>query len=148
MTQSSLASFAAELVKLLPYIIRGISQRQADALLSGKITVPQYLCLDLLATQAALKMKDIAKSAHVSLPAATGLVERLYSIGLVKRESDEKDRRVIYVTLTAKGKKVIDEVRQKRKKAIEDLFGKLSEVERNQYLKILRKLKKILYPKQ
>jgi DNA-binding MarR family transcriptional regulator len=146
MVKQTISSFAKELFKLIPHIVRGMFSRQADVLGQGKITLPQFFSLDLLDSRGPLKMKDIAEELNISLPAATGLVNRLVILKLVKRVYDAKDRRVIYITLTSKGKEMIAEIRAKRIKAIEQIFGQLTDKERSDYLKILRKLMKILYP--
>jgi len=143
--KQSITSFSEEITAILPYIIRGILKRQTDALKQGTITISQYLMLDLLNTHNLLKMKDIAHELNISLPAATGLINRLYSIKMVERIYDKNDRRVIYVKVTAKGKNTIEKIGQQRQRAIKDIFSKLTEKERKDYLKILKKLKVILY---
>jgi DNA-binding MarR family transcriptional regulator len=147
MAKKVLSEFSEEVFRIMPHILRGMFKRQKDILGAGKITLPQFLSLNLLHIKGLLKMNEIAKALNVSLPAATGLVDRLVSMGMVKRMYDEKDRRAIYVTLTPKGEKTIEEVESSRKKAIEDVFGRLTQKERQDYLAILRKLMKALYPK-
>ncbi len=139
-----ITSFSEEITAILPYIIRGILKKQTDALRQGTITIPQYLALDLLNTHTLLKMKDIAHELNTSLPAATGLINRLYGINMVERIYDKNDRRVIYIKVTAKGKNIIETIRLQRQQAIKEIFSKLTEKERDNYLKILKKLKKIL----
>ena len=145
MKKQSIASFTEETTAILPYIIRGILKKQTDALKQGTITIPQYLVLDLLSTHNLLKMKDIARELNISLPAATGLINRLYGIKMVERIYDKTDRRVIHIQVTARGKNTIEKIRLQRQHTIKEIFSKLTEKERNDYLKILKKLKKILY---
>ena len=145
MKKQSIASFAEETTAILPYIIRGLLKKQTDALRQGIITIPQYLVLDLLSAHNLLKMKDIARELNISLPAATGLINRLHSIKMVERVYDKTDRRVIHVKVTAKGKNTIEKIRIQRQQAIKEIFGRLTAEERTAYLKILKKLKKILY---
>ena len=140
----SLASFSSEMARLLPHVIRGMTKNQSDALGRGKITVPQYLLLDLLNTHELLKMKDIAGELNITLPAATGLVSRLHLMKMIKRIYDKNDRRVIYIELTAGGKETIKQVSSQRQKAIQEVFVNLTESEQNSYLSILKKLKGIL----
>ena len=144
MATHSLESFSSEMARLLPHVIRGMIKNQSDALGCGKITVPQYLLLDLLNTHELLKMKDIAGELNITLPAATGLVNRLHLMKMIKRIYDKNDRRVIYIELTAGGKETIKQVSSQRQKAIQEVFVKLTESERNSYLSILKKLKGIL----
>ena len=144
MATHSLTSFSSEMSRLLPHVIRGMLKKQSDALGRGKITVPQYLLLDLLNTHERLKMKDIAGELNITLPAATGLVNRLHLMKMIKRIYDKNDRRVIYIELTAGGKETIKQVSSQRQKAIQEVFVKLTESERNSYLSVLKKLKGIL----
>ena len=145
MTKQSIASFSGEITNILPYIIRGVLKKQTDALKRGEITMPQYLALDLLSTDKLLKMKDIACELNISLPAATGLIDRLARMKMVKRIYDENDRRVIHIKNTLKGKNTAKEIHSQRQQTIAEIFGKLTEQERKNYLQILKKPKKLLY---
>jgi len=144
MAKHSLTLFSSEMSRLLPHVIRGMLKKQSDALGRGKITVPQYLLLDLLNTHELLKMKDIARELNITLPAATGLVSRLHLIKMIKRIYDKNDRRVIHIGLTARGEKTIKQVSSQQQKATQEVFVNLTESERNSYLSILKKLKSIL----
>jgi len=142
----SILKFSHELTEIMPHLIRGLLVKQKDALAKGTITVPQYTLLSDIILKGSLKMKDIASDLGVSLPATTGIVSRLHKIGLVKRVFDKNDRRIIYIEVTVKGKNIVKQVADQRKKAIASVFGKLTQKERDQYLKTLRKVMKILYP--
>lgn len=148
MEKTSLSQFSEELLRIMLTIHKGANRMRADFLTRGNITIPQYLVLDLLTSGGQAKMKKIAQGLGISLPAATGLIARLVSMSMVQRTHNVKDRRVIYITPTAKGKKTADEIKSKRRKTIEDIFGKLTEQERRTYLKILRKVEHILSPKE
>jgi DNA-binding MarR family transcriptional regulator len=148
MTKESLTSSSKEISSIIPYIIRGMLKRQADALGKGKITIHQYITLELLTNNESVKMKDIAKELNITFPAATGLVNRLHRMGMVKRAPGENDRRVIYITSTGKGREIVKQVRSHRQKAIQEVFGGLTEKERTDYLRIIKKVKNILYPEK
>lgn len=145
MSRRALSQFSEELLNLMFYVIRGMFRKQIDLLGQGKLTVPQFLTLDLLSTYSSMRMKDIAKELNISLPAATGMVDRLHRMGMVKRIFDERDRRVIRIILTPKGSKVLEDVRKNRRKVIEEVFSNLTYIERENYLNILKKIKEILY---
>ncbi len=133
-------SFSEEILRLMSQIVKAILRRQTDALIQSRITIAQYLTLGLIDTRLSVKMKEIAEEFNISLPAATGIIERLFKMGFIKRIYDESDRRVIRVVLTPKGRRVVEEVKTKRKKLIESIFSKFSEREQQAYLRILRKL--------
>lgn len=146
-----ISSFSEELIATILFIARyaGLAlNRQSDPLTKGKMTLPQFFTLDLLNTKKTLKMKDIAGALCVSLPAATGMVKRLVGIKMVKRVYDNNDRRLVFIALTEQGIKTIARAKLARKKIIEEIFGNLSDGERKEYLKIIRKIKDNLHEKK
>lgn len=146
MTEKGISSFSGELMRIMPHLIKGMFRKQVDALGKGIITIPQYLSLNIIGESLSIKMKDIASKLEISLPSATGLISRLVRMGFVRRSYDDNDRRIIYIILTPKGKKMLKEVKEQRRKAIEQVFGRLTKKERRSYLDILHKLMEILYP--
>jgi DNA-binding MarR family transcriptional regulator len=143
-----ISSFSQEVIKIMPYLIRGLLKKMKQKGAFSFITIPQFVSLDLIETKGSLKMKELAKELNITLPAATKIVNKLVKLGLVKREFDYSDRRVIKVVLTQKGKKILEETKKERKKVIEKVFEKLSLKEREIYLNILRKIKNIFYPEE
>jgi DNA-binding MarR family transcriptional regulator len=55
----------------------------------------------------ALAMKDLAEEMLIRPNGAVQLVDRLETIGMVRRDSDDRDRRVVVVSLTELGNRVI-----------------------------------------
>lgn len=140
----SVSEFAKNLVAVLPQVMRGVLRRQNDALTTGKVTPQQFLVLDIIYTEGRQKMSCLAGTLAISLPAMTGLIERLHKMGLIKRMYEENDRRVIRIALAPKGVDVVKSFRAQREKIIAEIFGKLSEKDREEYLKILFKIKEII----
>ena len=136
----STKSFVKEMMVIMPGFLRGMHRVQADAVMRGNITVPQFLVLDLIENRGPLKMSEIAKELKVSTPAATGIVERMHILGMVARRYDPKDRRVIRIAVTAKGSGIVRNLRSERSRMIGKFFGRLTAGERASYLKILRKV--------
>jgi DNA-binding MarR family transcriptional regulator len=145
MEQLSPLSLSKKLASVMPRVLREFLRRQADVLAQGKITAPQYCVLDLLFTGGAQKMGSLAAEIGVSLPAMTGVVERLYRIKLLERIHDTNDRRVVNIELTSQGRQTISALREKREKTLAEIFAKLSENDRRHYLRIILKIKDILY---
>jgi len=147
---SQITKFSQELDQTIGYIHRLVSsviKLRTDALMQGKITFPQHIALEILSVEKSLKMKAVAKALRVSLPAATGLINRLVVMKMVERVYDTNDRRVIHIILTPKGKETLERIRKTRRKAIEEIFGVLSQEERQTYLGILRKIKRTFHAK-
>ncbi len=145
MTGQNLKKFTTELSSLMPSIMRGVLKRQSDEIMSGQITMPQFIVLELIKDRGELKMTEIASEMSITLPAATGLIDRLHSMDMIDRVYDKSDRRIIRIVATPKGKSLVNRIIKKRMKSVKNIFGKLSEAERQNYLKILRKVHDVIY---
>lgn len=67
------------------------------------LTIGQLKVVMLLGAERPMRMREIADSLGISLPAATSVVERTVTAGLVERCDDPADRRVVLCRLTRKG---------------------------------------------
>ncbi len=65
--------------------------------------------LRLLQIEGDQKMKDIGKSVNVKLSNLTNIIDRLEEQKLVKRVNSKSDRRSIFVHVTTKGKKLLND---------------------------------------
>lgn len=144
MAQFSLSEFADRLNQVMPLIIKEFTRRQANELYQGKITLPQFLILNFLSGQDESKMKDLAHFMGVSTAAMTGIVDRLVKYGYVTRVFDPKDRRIIKIRLLAKGLELVRKINQQRRQMLIKIFGKISQSEREDYLRILMRIHDIL----
>lgn len=135
--------FADKLSVLMPVIIKEFARRQVNELYRGKITFPQFLALEYLNSSDQLKMKDLADYMGVTTAAITGIVDRMVRDGYVTRVFDVRDRRIIKVKLTPKGIALVKNVSLERRQMIIKIFGKISDSDRKDYLRILMKIKDI-----
>lgn len=136
--------FADQINEIAPVIMRDLAKRQICELFKGKITLPQLLVLDFLDAKGASKMKDLALFMNVTTAAVTGIVERLVRDNYVLRSYDPKDRRIIRVDLTNKGSELFKKINRERRQIIVEIFSKISEADRQNYLRILLEIKEIL----
>jgi DNA-binding MarR family transcriptional regulator len=85
-------------------------------------------------------MRDVAKNFHVTPPAATLLIESLVEAKLLARVLDPKDRRSVRVSLTPKGRKVLERGIAKKVGEMKKIFGALTPAERTQFVSIIKKI--------
>ena len=83
---------------------------------------------------------ELADAAGVTRATMTGLIDTLERDGLVKREPDPDDRRMMSVLLTPKGEKFLNEFLPGHFKLISELMAPLSESERKTLVKLLVKI--------
>lgn len=139
--------FSERLFLLLPELMRGLMSLHSDELTHGEITLPQFILLNLIYKKGSLKMTEISLHLHSSLPAVSGLVDRLVSLKFLKRHYDKKDRRIIRIGLSPKGKKMVIRIQAQRIRLMSTVFSKLSMKDRNDYLRILTKVVKLVASK-
>jgi len=140
----SLGEFADSINDIMPVMIKEFSRRQASEVYKGKITLPQFLILGFLYNSGDSNMSGIARYMSVTTAAMTGMVDRLERYGYVKREHKPDDRRIININLTLKGKDLVEKINTKRREMIVDVFGKVSEQDRSDYLRVLTKVRNVL----
>ena len=137
---ASLPAFADHVSALFPRLCRAMVRHESNHLTNGTITLPQLWALELIRDQKSMAMHDLASALELKSPSATMLVDQLDELGLVRRTRGAEDRRVVQVALTAKGRKVLDDILRQKKKGIMEIFKPLSVSERRSYLAILNKL--------
>lgn len=144
MSKLSLVEFSEKINEIMPLIIREFVKRQGNELYKGKITLPQFVILDFLLNRQTANMTEIASFMGVSTAAITGIVDRLVKYGYVIRVPDLQDRRIIKIMLTAEGSTLTKKINQQRRKAVMEIFGRVSESDRSEYLRILSHVHDIL----
>ncbi|MBU1727227.1 MAG: MarR family transcriptional regulator [Candidatus Omnitrophica bacterium] len=144
MSGMTLNEFADKISEVMPVIMKEFARRQENELYKGKITLPQFLILEFLYKDGEIKMTQLAQFMHVSTAAMTGIVDRLVRDHYVARALDSADRRIIKVKLTAKGLELVKRIDTQRRSMIIRIFGKISGIDREDYLRILKHIKDIL----
>ncbi len=82
--------------------------------------------LFLLERHGPKKMSELAESLHLTAGAVTTASDRLIDQEYIARSRDEKDRRVVYLELTEKGKFILNETQQEGRKIMKSVFHDIS----------------------
>lgn len=140
----TLNQFADKMGEIMPVLMKNFGKCMAGHLQKEKITLPQMMVLHFLETEGLAKMKDLANFMGVKLPAMTGVIERLVRDGYCLRAYDAGDRRIINIKLTPKGEDLVGRINAHKRQALIKVFGRISEADRQDYLRILLQIKEIL----
>ncbi|MBX3427213.1 MAG: MarR family transcriptional regulator [Pirellulales bacterium] len=104
------------------------------------LTPSQYNVLRILRGEGEpLPCQEIAERMVQVVPAMTGLVDRLEKQGLVTRRRSAKDRRVVYVQLAPKARKLLARLDHPVKKLHQRLLGHLTQTELKELSRLLEK---------
>jgi len=71
----------------------------------------------------------LAKYLDVSKSSVVEMIDKLVRNGFLERTKDVKDRRVTYVTITDRGRAVLETVREKYKETINKVLSEVNDVE-------------------
>lgn len=96
-----------DVLESLRKIVRAIDIYSHRLNVQYHVTTPQLLTLSALAEDGPLSGTLLAQRTHMSPATSNGIVKRLEAKGLVKRTRDTRDRRVVRVTITPKGLRLI-----------------------------------------
>ena len=72
---------------------------------------------------------ELAAAEQVRPPTMTGIVQALEQAGLVRRDADDRDGRVVLAHATAKGKRVLERARERRIAKLAERLSGLEEQE-------------------
>jgi DNA-binding MarR family transcriptional regulator len=110
------------------------------AISQGRFTVLMLLLDKAENCAKARTPAELAEMANVTRATMTGLIDTLERDGLVKRDPDPNDRRMMSVNLTPKGEALINHILPGHFRRMAALMSSLSEIERKTLVHLLNKI--------
>ncbi|MBB6215507.1 DNA-binding MarR family transcriptional regulator [Anaerosolibacter carboniphilus] len=104
------------------------------------MTVAQFGVLEILYHKGDLRICDIIERTLSTGGNMTVVIDNLEKEGLVGRYSDPNDRRASLISITEKGKKLVEEIFPKHVENISEIFDVLSSEEKQSLIKLLKKV--------
>ena len=99
------------LIRRVSFIVR---KRGRDILVNFDITPPQFNALLTLSDHGSLTMGELCDHLYLACSTATDLIDRMERNGLIERQRDQNDRRVIRLKITERGQEAIEKVIEAR----------------------------------
>ncbi len=109
---------------------------------AGRVSLVHLHVLMLLVDDGRLPMWALAEALGVSRASATGIVDRMEQRGLVERQRDADDRRVVNVALTDAGRQLIAGIATERRGRLAMLLDDLGDEELRGLMRGSRALRK------
>jgi len=129
-----------EIEALLRNVSTIIRKRGRDILSNFDVTPPQFDALLSLRDGGELTMGELCQKMYLACSTATDLIDRMERNGLILRERDTADRRVIRLKMTEKGQSVIEEVLRARKRYLSAVLGHVVSGDRERLIQSLDQL--------
>lgn len=122
-------------------VARQLRETSRAALAPWDLT-PSYLrALRVLRRHGVMRLSELSEHLRIAPRSTTEVVDALQSRGLVERRPDPADRRATLVEVTEHGASVLDAIRAARGTEAERVFGRLSQADRADLVRILRQLR-------
>lgn len=102
------------------------------------ITIAQYRTLVVLASRGPQKLADLAEQLSVTPPTAGRMCDRLVRRGLVTRHRAHDDRRVVRISLTKDGRKIVDDATERRRVFLAGILAAMPAERREEVAAALR----------
>ena len=141
--KSPITECAHQVLDVVPLVMRVIRRdlRQHGAF---EISVPQFRTLAFLFKHEGASLSDVAEHIGLGLPAMSVLVDGLVSHGLLKRRTDQDDRRRVTLMLTESGRFRMTTAREATVAHLEQIFRQVSAADRATILHAMDVLKKLV----
>ena len=99
---------ALEILGIIKKLHVLLSKEHTKRFKDQELTMPQMIILHfLISEEQPIRMSTIAKHLEVTCPAVTHMIDALEKKKCVKREQSKADRRVIFITLSDKGRMMV-----------------------------------------
>lgn len=115
---------------------------------SLKLTPVHHQSLLYIYMKKDCKMADLAKELFVSPPAITRIIDKLIDKGLVERNADKVDRRIIRLRMTEKGRRTLEEGRREVGILMEELLSRMEKEDYNMLIRGAKALSEALKNKE
>lgn len=96
-----------EIIAAIRRIIRAVDLRSRQLLEQAGVTGPQLSVLQLAGHRAEASASEISNALHLSRSTITGILNRLESRGLIKRNRNQRDRRGNFIEVTPAGRDLL-----------------------------------------
>ena len=120
-----------------------IHKMEYETIKKSGITVAQFGVLEALYSKGDLRICEIIEKILTTSGNITVVIKNLEKEGLVKKCSDPQDKRSTIITLTDKGREVIENILPEHIMNISKIFSILTDEEKLILKKILKKFKEI-----
>lgn len=104
------------------------------------LTGPQLTVVKMLASAGDVSLSELSERIHAQNSTVTGIIDRMQREGLVLRARSSRDRRVIHIKLTSKGRELARAVPLQPAEILRGALASLSSDESRVLLRILSKL--------
>ena len=126
-----------QIVETMFMVFRSLKETMSFSSKNMHITIVQLETLVFLGENKDVQMKDLADYFSITMPTATSLIDKLIAVNLAERKNYIKDRRIVKITITNFGKKILDLAMKQRASKVNKILSDLSKDDKKEFLRLL-----------
>lgn len=136
---------AAEELSLKLFVVlnrafESIKKRVEQDIKNLGLNTTEFAVLELIYNKGDQPIQKIGEKVLIASSSITYVVDKLEKKSLLERKPCPKDRRITYATITAEGKKLMENMFPKHKTAIHEICAGLDDKEKEMTIHLLKKL--------
>ena len=111
-----------------------------DLLSHYGVTLHQFHLLLYMKASGRTKVTDLSEMMMVSKPTASRMINTLCDKGMLKKKADDQDRRLVFLVLTPRGKRVVEEMQARQREFISRILSRMPAAEMKAFLETIEKI--------
>ncbi len=149
MTREMLEKAALDLLQIPPLIFRSVRRAIAmttaiDPDLDLNVSHQQFEVIVLLDEEGTLQVAEIGRRLQIAKAQMTQVMDKLSDLGLIERKINPSDRRAINISLSPRGRTVLEANKVRLRNAVKETMSALSDEDLEELSASLRKVQEIM----
>jgi len=120
------AELVKQIIELQREVRRALRQYVPNAWMDLNLTIAQLKSLFLIAHEGSMNTKRLAEELGVTSSNVTGIIDRLVKQGLVSRQENPEDRRMLQIQVTDQGEAILTSLREETVSSMSDVLARMS----------------------
>src|SRR5690625_2626679 len=140
MKQEEGSALSLKLFVVLSRAMQSVQKQIAKDIKKYNMNQTEFAVLELLYHKGEQPIQKIGQKVLLASSSITYVVDKLEKKGFLSRKACAKDRRVTYAEITEEGKQFMDDIFPEHEAEIHNIFGGLTEDEKEEMIVQLKKL--------
>ncbi len=125
-------------VTIIMQILRNLKHAGSEVMADVELSYPQSMIIFVLLEKGTATVSELSQQMKITPSVVSRMVDRLVEKDMVVRTRDEQDRRVVFVSLSDKGRNFLEGIAAYHADKVRDLWAAVSEKDKRTFLKLLR----------
>lgn len=143
-SDSEIVEYQTQVIMTILHLIGNLRHSGLVALAEVELSYPQVLVLFAVLEKGTTTIGGLSRHLKISQGVISRTVDRLVEKGLLERERDEEDRRVVHVSLSDEGHQFVSRIITYHVDRLGDQFRRISAEERDRFLGMLKEIDRLL----